>query len=225
VYFLGSHLGGGQLIADLLETASGMSDEDILLRLKGCTPRELTQYKSELLRRREDLRIGSGHRYSSFIDTQGRTHLEYEVLVRLTDLVAMAISRKRFEKPTENIPPAVMKNIERMPNEAVAHVSTEQEATATNVPDEAEETGEGVSISQPSPAQRLPRSITSKGAAKRLEEYLTRNHIGQTEFAIKAGITDRTLRTFRNTGKVRRGTFDAIAKAMGTTREDLLKPE
>jgi len=58
-----------------------------------------------------------------------------------------------------------------------------------------------------------------------MEAYIKAKQLGQNEFAIEVPTTDRTLRAFRQTGKVRRDIFDAIAKAMGTTREELLKPE
>jgi len=72
--------------------------------------------------------------------------------------------------------------------------------------------------------KRMPSTITSRIAARRMEDYLQRNHIGQTEFASRVGITDRTLRTFRQTGQVRRSTLDAIALQMGTSRKALLTP-
>jgi len=74
-------------------------------------------------------------------------------------------------------------------------------------------------------SKRLEASITSPIAVRRMEDYLKSKGMGLTEFAGKSCTTDRTLRKFRQTGKVRRGIFDAIAKAMGTTREALLKPE
>ena len=70
---------------------------------------------------------------------------------------------------------------------------------------------------------RMRATITSKIAARRMEAYLEAKNIGLTEFAIQAQTTDRTLRSFRKTGKVRRDIFDNIAKAMGTTRDALLK--
>jgi hypothetical protein len=73
--------------------------------------------------------------------------------------------------------------------------------------------------------KRLPATVTSQTAVKRMEAYIKSNGIGQAEFAGRASTTDRTLRTFRRTATVRRDIFDAIAKAMGTTREELLKPE
>jgi hypothetical protein len=73
-------------------------------------------------------------------------------------------------------------------------------------------------------AKRLSATITSPVAARRMETYME-SHGGQTKFAVKAGTTDRTLRSFRRTGKVRQDIFDNIARAMETTREDLLEPE
>jgi plasmid maintenance system antidote protein VapI len=58
-----------------------------------------------------------------------------------------------------------------------------------------------------------------------METYLNAKGIGQTDFASTIGTTDRTLRSFRRTGKVRRDMFESIAKAMGTTKEALLRPE
>ncbi|HMD97706.1 MAG TPA: hypothetical protein VKM93_10315 [Terriglobia bacterium] len=71
--------------------------------------------------------------------------------------------------------------------------------------------------------ERLKATITSPAAARRMEKYLRDNGIGLTDFASRAQTTDRTLRSFRKTGKVRRDIFEGIAKAMGTTKADLLK--
>jgi hypothetical protein len=56
-----------------------------------------------------------------------------------------------------------------------------------------------------------------------METYLKSKNIGQTDFAATVGTTDRTLRSFRKTGKVRRDIFKSIAIHMGTTMEALLK--
>jgi len=77
----------------------------------------------------------------------------------------------------------------------------------------------------PAQKRRLQSTVTNEIAARRMEAYLTSSGIGQTEFAATVGTTDRTLRAFRKTGKVRRHIFDAIAKGMGTSREALLNPE
>jgi hypothetical protein len=70
--------------------------------------------------------------------------------------------------------------------------------------------------------QRMTGSIHSPRAVARLEKYLQDHGLGAAEFATRAQTTDRTLRSFRSTGKVRRYIFDNIARAMGTTRDDLL---
>jgi len=71
---------------------------------------------------------------------------------------------------------------------------------------------------------RLPGTVNSPSAARKMEAYITSKGFSQTEFASLAQTTDRTLRAFRKSGKVRRDIFEQIAKAMGTTRDDLLKP-
>ena len=70
--------------------------------------------------------------------------------------------------------------------------------------------------------KRMPSQIESPEAARRMEDFIEHDHIGFTEFAIKAGTTDRTLMSFRKTGRVRRRIFAGIAYAMGTTPEELL---
>jgi hypothetical protein len=70
--------------------------------------------------------------------------------------------------------------------------------------------------------KRLSAMANSPIAAKKMEVYLDAKSIGLTDFAASVGTTDRTLRSFRKTGKVRRDIFESIAKQMGTTKEDLL---
>jgi hypothetical protein len=71
--------------------------------------------------------------------------------------------------------------------------------------------------------KRLSATIHCPKAARQMEDYIAKNGLDQTKFAIKAGTTDRTLRSFRQTGRVRRDIFENIAKAMGTTKEALIK--
>jgi hypothetical protein len=73
--------------------------------------------------------------------------------------------------------------------------------------------------------KRLLSTILSPIAARRMEAYLDSNPMKRTAFAVQAQTTDRTLRSFRKTGKVRRDIFENIAKAMGITPEALLNPE
>lgn len=71
--------------------------------------------------------------------------------------------------------------------------------------------------------ERLKATVNSPIAARRMETYLKSNGIGQTDFAATVGTTDRTLRSFRRTGKVRRDIFESIATHMGTTKEALIR--
>jgi hypothetical protein len=73
------------------------------------------------------------------------------------------------------------------------------------------------------PRKRLSVMIYCPSAARKMENYLEANGIGLTQFATSIGTTDRTLRSFRKTGKVKRSIFDDIAGGMGTTKESLLK--
>lgn len=73
------------------------------------------------------------------------------------------------------------------------------------------------------PSKRLKATVVSRTAARKMEKYLDCKGIGQTDFATTVGTTDRTLRSFRKTGKVRRDILESIAKHMGTTKEALLE--
>jgi hypothetical protein len=72
-------------------------------------------------------------------------------------------------------------------------------------------------------SKRLRATVNSPIAARKMEKHLESRCIGLTDFAVTVGTTDRTLRSFRKTGKVRRDIFESIAKQMGTTKEALLK--
>ena len=77
----------------------------------------------------------------------------------------------------------------------------------------------------PPVTKRLSTTVASPIAARRMERYLERHSLGQNEFARRVGRSEKTLRNFRKTGKVRRGILAEIAQAMQTTPEELLKPE
>ena len=91
---------------------------------------------------------------------------------------------------------------------------------------EAAAEGEGADHPSPAKPKRMPSTIGNLSAAERMEAFIKEQGVSLTEFATGIGITDRTLRTFRKTGKIRRTGFDAIAKAMGLTRDQLMsKPK
>lgn len=68
----------------------------------------------------------------------------------------------------------------------------------------------------------LSRSLTSPVAAARLRDYLRRMLLRQSEFAVMAGITEKTLRKVLKTGRGKVLVFEQIASAMGTTKAELL---
>ena len=70
--------------------------------------------------------------------------------------------------------------------------------------------------------KRISTTIHCPKAARKMEDYIVKKGLDQTKFAIRAGTTDRTLRRFRKTGRIKRAIFEDIAKAMGTTKETLL---
>ena len=70
---------------------------------------------------------------------------------------------------------------------------------------------------------RLSAMIDCPAAARKMEAYIKLNGVGMTEFASKVGANERTLRSFRASGKVRRDIFGNIATAMGITKAELLR--
>lgn len=71
--------------------------------------------------------------------------------------------------------------------------------------------------------RRWKASIGTKAAARRMERFINDKCTGNIkEFARRAKTTDKTLRKFRNTGRVKRSIFEDIARAMGITPEELL---
>jgi hypothetical protein len=70
---------------------------------------------------------------------------------------------------------------------------------------------------------RWKASIGTHAAARRMEAYIKSHGMNLKEFAKRAGTTDKTLRKFRRIGRIKRSVFDDIAKAMGLTRDGLLK--
>lgn len=71
---------------------------------------------------------------------------------------------------------------------------------------------------------RLSSQITSPSAVRKMEAFMESNALNQTEFAIRANTSDKTIRKFRQTGRVKRSILTGIASAMGITKEELLRP-
>ena len=73
--------------------------------------------------------------------------------------------------------------------------------------------------------RRAPSTVFSFTAARKMQDYIDAHGMGQTAFSIEAGTTDRTIRSFRATGKVRKDVFVGIAKAMGISPAELLSED
>ena len=74
-------------------------------------------------------------------------------------------------------------------------------------------------------AKRLPRSIGTPEAVNAAICYMESEGLMETQFGNQFQSTDRTLRNFRKSGKMRRSTFEAMAKSMGLTIAELLRGE
>ncbi|WP_213804748.1 helix-turn-helix transcriptional regulator [Granulicella sp. dw_53] len=69
---------------------------------------------------------------------------------------------------------------------------------------------------------QVGRSIKSGPAVARVVTYMDRHGLNQEAFAEAAGLSSRTLRNIFHSHNARRATWVQIAKAMGTTAEELL---
>ena len=71
----------------------------------------------------------------------------------------------------------------------------------------------------------VPRSIGSEEAVQAVKEYLRTTGLSLTQFGNQFNTTDKTLRNFLRTKKLRRATFEEMAKSMGLTTQQLLRGE
>mgnify|MGYP000901864803 FL=1 len=67
------------------------------------------------------------------------------------------------------------------------------------------------------------RSVGSLAAVDAVCDYLAAKFLTLSQFAVQSQTTDRTIRHFLRTGKMRRANFAAMASAMGVTPDQLLK--
>jgi hypothetical protein len=68
---------------------------------------------------------------------------------------------------------------------------------------------------------RMSRSLGTPESVEAVTIYLETTEMTDTQFANQSNTTDRTVRNFRKTGKMRRKNFDDMAKGMGLTTEQL----
>jgi hypothetical protein len=80
----------------------------------------------------------------------------------------------------------------------------------------------GTAPTPATPKRRIPRSIHSESAAKKLEDYLNAKGLSQTQFAIQINVNQKTLYRFRTTGNVGKSVAQDIAQAMGITLEEFI---
>lgn len=72
------------------------------------------------------------------------------------------------------------------------------------------------------PKRRIPRSIHSEAAARRMEAHIQAKGVTQTAFAAAVEADERTLRRFRTSGKVDKSVAQRIANVMGITLDHFL---
>jgi hypothetical protein len=77
-------------------------------------------------------------------------------------------------------------------------------------------------VKVPTAPKRLSSLIHSPSAAQKMQDYMNRKGLNQTEFGIQAQTSDKTIRKFIKTGKVKRSILVGIAAAMRLSKEDLL---
>jgi DNA-binding Xre family transcriptional regulator len=70
---------------------------------------------------------------------------------------------------------------------------------------------------------RMPSTVHSLVAVQRIEAFMAEKGLNQAEFATRAKTTYKTIHKIRKTAKITRSMLDDIAKALGITREELLK--
>ena len=69
----------------------------------------------------------------------------------------------------------------------------------------------------------VPRSVGGDEAVQAVREYIRTRGLSLTEFSIQAGVTERTLRKFFKERRMRRSSFEQMAKSMGLSSQQLLQ--
>ena len=85
--------------------------------------------------------------------------------------------------------------------------------------------GASARLSTKPPRQRMSRSLGTPEAVQAVTQYLQYTQMTDTQFGNQFQTTDKTVRNFRRSGKVRRSTFEAMANSMGLTSDQLLRGE
>ncbi len=74
----------------------------------------------------------------------------------------------------------------------------------------------------PTGERKVRRSIGSNAAVQAVHDYMAARGLTETQFGNQFQTTDRTLRNFLKTGKMRRANFEAMAASIGVSVEQLL---
>jgi hypothetical protein len=73
--------------------------------------------------------------------------------------------------------------------------------------------------------KRMSRSLGTPEAVQTVTQYLQHSQMTDTQFGNQFQTTDKTVRNFLNSGKMRRSNFEEMAKSMELTTEELLRGE
>jgi hypothetical protein len=75
------------------------------------------------------------------------------------------------------------------------------------------------------PRKRMSRSLGTPEAVQTVTQYLQHSQMTDTQFGNQFQTTDKTVRNFLNSGRMRRSNFEEMAKSMDLTTEELLRGE
>ena len=81
---------------------------------------------------------------------------------------------------------------------------------------------DGDPIPVPAGERKVQRSIGSDAAVQAVQDYMAAKGLTETQFGNQFQTTDRTLRNFLKSGKLRRANFEAMAASIGVSVEQLL---
>lgn len=119
--------------------------------------------------------------------------------------------------PATSIPIRTLSELVSLEGPSLAvDVATLEIAAATMV-------GHRAELGKKAPRKRMSRTLGSPEALRVVTDYLDQTKLTDTQFGNQFDTTDRTVRSFRSTGEMRRSNFEAMAKSMGLTTEELLR--
>ena len=136
---------------------------------------------------------------------------------------ALRVVREDREKGQAAIPNLDINRVLQKAKEALDRAAASRTPTGQPASGSAQDHKTLTDANKTVESERLKATINCPSAARKVEAHLKAKGISQTEFANEVGTTDRTIRSFRKTGKIRRDIFVSIAKAMKLSKEELLR--